>query len=42
MENVNAVTISTSAWENVQDHSKWAVCKTNEWVCIGDMNRADS
>lgn len=27
------------AWPETHDHAKWAITKTSEWVCVGDINR---
>jgi len=30
------------SWDNVNDHSKWAITKTKNYVCSGGMNRMTS
>ena len=27
------------AWPETQDHAKWGITTTNDWVCVGDINR---
>jgi deoxyribonuclease-2 len=27
------------AWPETQDHAKWGVSLTSDWVCVGDINR---
>jgi deoxyribonuclease-2 len=30
------------AYQNTEDHSKWAVSEQGAWICIGDINRQQS
>ncbi|TPE99975.1 deoxyribonuclease [Burkholderia pseudomallei] len=27
------------AWPETQDHAKWGITTTDDWVCVGDINR---
>jgi deoxyribonuclease-2 len=27
------------AWPETHDHAKWGITKTDNWVCVGDINR---
>jgi deoxyribonuclease-2 len=27
------------AWPEVDDHAKWAISHTDNWICVGDINR---
>jgi deoxyribonuclease-2 len=27
------------AWPETQDHAKWGITKTDDWICVGDINR---
>lgn len=33
---------SADEWSYKVDHSKWSVAENNDWVCIADVNRAQS
>jgi len=27
------------AWPETHDHAKWGITKTDDWICVGDINR---
>ncbi|KAL2084305.1 hypothetical protein ACEWY4_019823 [Coilia grayii] len=37
--NIKTIKTDWGTWGS-EDHSKWCVAKTNDWTCIGDLNRA--
>lgn len=39
VENINLP--SGSQFKTMEDHSKWAVGQTDNWICVGDINRAE-
>ncbi|KAK3087627.1 hypothetical protein FSP39_008610 [Pinctada imbricata] len=40
--NINSISIQGDNFKETKDHSKWAVSKTDQWVCIGDINRLET
>lgn len=40
IQDVTSISFSPEfAWENQNDHSKWAISQSNQIVCMGDINR---
>lgn len=40
--NVEDISLPTGKrFKSMEDHSKWGVGKTHDWICVGDINRAE-
>ncbi|KAK2584782.1 hypothetical protein KPH14_007101 [Odynerus spinipes] len=46
VHNIESIKLQAANFASSQDHSKWVVTETskrnNSWICVGDINRADT